>query len=320
MLDRRRALVAMAGMAVALGPFAVAPALAAFPEKPVTMVVGFGPGGMTDVTSRLLAQKLETILGSTVVVENKPGAGGVLAVNSVGQMPADGYTIVSLLTDGPFTSTYQNKPIDFSKWAIVGGYMPQERVMFAHKSAPFNTFQEMVTYAKSNPVTFADGGAFWSSRVVEAFGKKHGLQLRLVPFRSGAEGSAAILGGHVMIAETGVGTSAWKAAKKGDLKILATLSPGGLKDYGMPEVPTLDKLGADYVVRIFYGFAASAATPPDRLEKLRSAFKAAVEDPEVQEKMKALDLTPMWIDPKTYEETLRSVTRDAEKLRAYLAN
>jgi tripartite-type tricarboxylate transporter receptor subunit TctC len=319
MIDRRRALGVVGGVAGLLGGLWSIPEVAAFPDKPVTMVVGFGAGGMTDVSSRLLAQKLEKTLGVNVVVENKPGAGGVLAINSVGQMPADGYTIVSMLTDGPFTSTYQGKPIDFSKWAVVGGYMPQERVVFAHKSAPFNTFEEMVAFAKSNPVTFADGGAFWSSRVVEAFGKKHGLQLRLVPFRSGAEGSAAILGGHVMIAETGVGTSAWKAAKKGDLKILATLSPGGLKPFGMADVPTLDKLGADYVVRIFYGYAVSAATPPDRIEKLRASFKAAVEDPEMQEKLKALDLTPMWIEPKEYEATLRSVTDDANKLRAYLA-
>jgi len=319
MIDRRRALISLCGAVGLLGGPLVAPSVAAYPDKPITMVVGFGPGGMTDVSSRMMAQKLEKALGVNVVVENKPGAGGVLAINSVGQMPADGQTIVSFLTDGSFTSTYQNKPIDLSKWAIVGGYMPQERVLFAHKSTPFNTFQEMVTFAKANPVTFADGGAFWSSRVVEAFGKKNGLQLRLVPFRSGAEGSAAILGGHVMIAETGVGTSAWKAAKKGDLKILATLSPGGLKPFGLADVPTLDKLGADYVVRVVYGYAAPAATPPDRLEKLRAAFKAAVEDPEVQEKMKALDLTPMWIDPKTFEGTLRSVTGDAEKLRVYLA-
>jgi tripartite-type tricarboxylate transporter receptor subunit TctC len=319
MIDRRRALVALVGAAGVLGGPMVGPSMAAYPDKPITMVVGFGAGGMTDVSSRMLAQKLEATLGVNVVVENKPGAGGVLAINSVGQMPADGQTIVSFLTDGSFTSTYQKKPIDLSKWAIVGGYMPQERVVFAHKSTPFNTFQEMVEFAKSNPVTFADGGAFWSSRVVEAFGKKHNLQLRLVPFRSGAEGSAAILGGHVMIAETGVGTSAWKAAKNGELKILATLSPGGLKPFGLPDVPTLDKLGSDYVVRVVYGYAASAATPPDRLEKLRAAFKAAVEDPEVQEKMKALDLTPMWIDPKPFEETLKSVTGDAEALRAYLA-
>ncbi len=319
MIDRRRALGVLGAAAALFGGLWSVPAVAEFPDKPVTMVVGFGAGGMTDVSSRMLAQKLEKTLGVNVVVENKPGAGGVLAINSVGQMPADGYTIVSMLTDGPFTSTYQGKPIDFTKWAIVGGYMPQERVVFAHKSAPFNTFQEMVAFAKSNPVTFADGGAFWSSRVVEAYGKKNGLQLRLVPFRSGAEGSAAILGGHVMIAETGVGTSAWKAAKKGDLKILATLSLGGLKPFGMADVPTLDKLGADYVVRIFYGYAVSAATPPDRIAKLRASFKAAVEDAEIQEKLKALDLTPMWIDPKEYESTLRSVTDDANKLRAYLA-
>lgn len=317
MIERRQLLVGLGIVAGILTAGAVTPA-AAFPERAITMTVGFGAGGMTDVTSRMIAQKLEKALGTSVVVENKTGAGGVLAINAVGQMPADGHTIVSMLTDGPFTSTYQNKPIDLKNWAVVGGYMPQERVLFAAKNAPFDTFEEMVAFAKSNPVTFADGGAFWSARVMEAFAKKHGLQVRLVPFRSGAEGSAAILGGHVMIAETGTGTSAWKAAKKGDLKILATLTPGGLAPFGMPEVPTFDKVGADFVVRIYYGYAASAATPADRLEKLRTAFKTVIEDPEVQEKMKALDLTPTWIEPKTYEDILRSVTDDADKLRDYL--
>lgn len=121
MIDMRRALGVVGGVAGLLSGLWFVPELAAFPDKPVTMVVGFGAGGMTDVSSRLMAQKLEKTLGVNVVVENKPGAGGVLAINSVGQMPADGYTIVSMLTDGPFTSTYQGKPIDFSKWAIVGG-------------------------------------------------------------------------------------------------------------------------------------------------------------------------------------------------------
>ena len=130
-----------------------------FPEGRITMVVGFGAGGMTDVTSRILAQKLEKLLNTTVIIENRVGAGGTLAINSVRQMSADGYTMVSLLSDGPFTAAYQGKPINLADWAIIGGYMPQERVLFAAKAAPFQTVQEMMVYAKTNPITMSDGGS-----------------------------------------------------------------------------------------------------------------------------------------------------------------
>jgi tripartite-type tricarboxylate transporter receptor subunit TctC len=282
------------------------------------MVVGFGAGGMTDVTSRILANKLEKILGVTVIVENKGGAGGTLAIKSVGQMEADGSTMVSFLTDGPFTAAYQDRPIDLNDWAVIGGYMPQERVLFAGKSAPFNTAQEMIEYAKKNHITMSDGGSFWSARVMEAFAKKHNLQVAVVAQRSGQAGSNEVMGGHVTMAETGTGTPAWSAAKNGDLKIIATLTPGGLASFGLPNIPTFEKLGADFLPRMFYGYAVRAATPPDRVAKLRAAFKQAVEDPDVRAQMTKLDLTPMWIDPETYAQTLRRVADDGVKLREYL--
>jgi tripartite-type tricarboxylate transporter receptor subunit TctC len=121
-----------------------------------------------------------------------------------------------------------------------------------------------------------------------------------------------------MAAETGTGTPAWAAGKTGELKILATLTPGGLAPFGMPDVPSIEKFGADYIARVFYGYAVRASTPPDRIAKLREAFKKAVEDPEVQKQMTAIDLTPQWIDPKTYENTLKKVVEDANKLKEYL--
>ena len=127
-----------------------------------------------------------------------------------------------------------------------------------------------------------------------------------------------VLGGHVTMAETGTGTPAWAAAKGGELKILATLTLGGLAPFGMPEVPTLEKLGADFVPRVYYGYAVRAATPKVRVEKLRAAFKQAVDDPDVQAQMRKIDLTPQWIDAKAYEEILRKVVDDAEKIKEYL--
>jgi tripartite-type tricarboxylate transporter receptor subunit TctC len=316
MLDRRR-LLTMAALVIAAMPAAPASAQR-FPDRRITMVVGFGAGGMTDVSSRMLARKLEELLGTTVIIENKAGAGGTVAIGAVAQMPADGHTLVSLLTDGPFTAAFQGRPLNLDEWAIIGGYMPQERVLFAAKSAPFNTAREMMAYAKSNPITASDGGSFWSGRVIEAFAKKHGLEIAVVPQRSGQAGSNEVMGGHVTMAETGTGTPAWSAAKAGDLKIIATLTPGGLGQFGMPEIPTFDKLGADFVTRMFYGYAVHAATPADRIERLRAAFKQAVEHPEVRAQMTKLDLTPEWIDPKTYEATLRQVAAEGEKLREYL--
>ena len=120
------------------------------------------------------------------------------------------------------------------------------------------------------------------------------------------------------MAETGTGTPAWSAAKGGELKILATLTSGGLGAFGMADVPTLEQLGADFVPRVYYGYAVRAATPPDRIAKLRAAFKVAVDDPDVQAQMKRIDLTPQWIEPKAYEETLRKVVDDAARLKEYL--
>src|SRR5262245_7058308 len=109
----------LATAAVLAASLACGPAQAqTYPEQRITMVVGFGAGGMTDVSSRILAAKLEKLLATTIIIENKGGAGGTLAINAVGQMPADGYTLVSILTDGPFTSAYQNKPINLADWAI----------------------------------------------------------------------------------------------------------------------------------------------------------------------------------------------------------
>jgi tripartite-type tricarboxylate transporter receptor subunit TctC len=140
----------------------------------------------------------------------------------------------------------------------------------------------------------------------------------VVAQRSGQAGSNEVMGGHVTMAETGTGTAAWSAAKNGDLTIIATLTPGGLAAFGMPDVPTFQKLGADFVPRMYYGYAVRAGTPAERIAKLRAAFKQAVEDPEIRAQMTRIDLTPMWIDPAAYSETLRQVADDGVKLREYL--
>lgn len=318
MLDRRTFLASSLGFAAQSVLAQGASEAQAFPSGRITLMVGFGAGGMTDVSSRILASVMEKALKTPVIVENRGGAGGILAINAVRQMPADGHTMVSFLTDAPFTASFQGKPINLDDWALIGGYMPQERVLFAVKDAPFNTAQEMMAYAKTNPLTMSDGGSFWSARVMEAFAKKHGLQIAVMAQRSGQAASTDLMGGHVSLAETGTGTPAWTAAKQGELKILATLTPGGLAAFGMPHVPTFEQLGADYVSRQYYGYAIRSATPGDRIEKLRAMLSEIMSDSAVRAQFAAIDLTPGWMDAKGYEALLQSVARDGEAMRKYL--
>ncbi len=304
--------------AILAASMGVAAAAEDYPSKPIKLVVGFGAGGMTDTSSRIIAEELNKRLGARVLVENQPGVGGLLALDAVKREAADGYTIVTFLSDSPFTAAYQDKPLDFNQWTMLGGYMPQERVLFGREDNPFKSLDEMISYAKTNDVTFADGGSFWSARVMEAFAKQNGLKMRLVPYKSGAEGSAAILGGHVMLAETGVGTPAWTSAKEKGLVIMATLSPGGLADFGLPNIPTLKSTGAKFVVDLYYGLAISANTPPERIQKLRAALQAIVEDPAVQERFRRIDLILKWTPGDTYMELMKGVAASAAGLKAFV--
>src|SRR5439155_18425708 len=143
MIDRRATLAGLAAPATMLTVGPDATLAQGYPDKRINIIVGFGAGGMTDVTSRMIARHMEKTFGVNVIVENKTGTGGTLAIGAVAQMPADGHTMVSFAAEAPFTSAYQNRPINMDEWAMIGGYMPQERILFAVKSAPFNTIQEM---------------------------------------------------------------------------------------------------------------------------------------------------------------------------------
>lgn len=308
-----------AALAVAGASAAWSPAQAAFPEKPVTILVGYGAGGMTDVSTRILAEKLEKILGVDIIVENKPGAGGTIAWAELLNRPADGYTFVSFGSSAYVTAVMLERDIKLDDFSPIGSFMKQHRVLFARKDMPFKTLDEMMEYAKKSPVTFADGGAYWAARVVEAMSKQFDLKMRLVPFRSGSEGSAAILGGHVATAETGVGTGAWLGAtREGKLNILATLSPGNLDEVGQPGVKSISDVGAKYLAQMYYGYAAKAGTPADRVKILADAVEKALADPDSVKKFQSRDLIPEWIPGDKYMTTLKGFSGEAKELKAYL--
>lgn len=311
----------IAAFTIAAGFTAAAPAAAEYPDKPITIVIGYGPGGMTDVSTRILAERLEKILGVDVLIEHKPGAGGVLAWQSLQERAADGYTIVDFGSSAYVTAIMLDREIGLDDFTPLGSIMVQQRVLFGRKDMPFKTMEELIAYAKDNPVTFADGGAFWASRVIEAMAKQMDLKFRLVPFKSGAEGSAAILGGHVATAETGVGTGAWMGAtREGKLNVLGVLSPGNLDDVGQPGVRNIGDVGAKYLVQMYYGYAVKKGTDPEQVKVLTAAIEQALTDEATEKKFRDRDLIPEWIPGDEYLTLLNGLTGEAKELKAYLAD
>ena len=160
------------------------PAAAAdnYPGKPITVIVPWGAGGMSDVTGRMLFERMKEILGEPLVVVNRGGAGGVVGINSIVNAKPDGYTLGSGCIPLGLTAPYflDADPVDLDKLSYIGSYTPQERVLFATPDQPFDTLEEFIAYAKANPgkLSVGSGGAQWALEVIKAIDKDEGLDLK----------------------------------------------------------------------------------------------------------------------------------------------
>ncbi len=275
-----------------------------YPNKPITIVVPWGVGGMTDVTARLLAEKFKAEFGQQVMVLNKPGANGAIGLKYALGQDANGYTLVvgpatDLLVGPYFLGT---EPFDPKELSFVGSYMPQERVLFTTPDKPYKTFQEFIEYARKHPgeVSVGSGGLQWALEVMKSVAVKEGLKMKYVMFKSGGEASTAILGKHVDVCETGTGTPAYQAARDGKLTLLVSLSAGKVPFF--PDTKNLKEMGYPYNVPITYGLLMRAGTPEPIRKKLEQTLKKIIDDPETREKITGMGLTPQFTDGKTYEK------------------
>lgn len=297
------------------------PALAQddFPSEPIRLIIPYGAGGMTDTSGRILATALGAELGQRVDVVNQPGAGGYLGMSEAMRADPDGHTIVAVTTD-IFANTVLLERDEFSMddVSLVGSFMPQQRPLYANPDAPWDGFDGFLEYARENQVTFADGGALWAGNIVRALAKQEDLQITIIPFDSGAAGSAALLGGHVDIGETGVGTPAWQAAKNGDLDFLTLLTDGDLEPFGFPEVQNVAELGGEHVMRMYYGLAVPGDVPDEIRQTWETALENVLNDPAVVERLEALDLTPVFMPADEYASIIDAVLVEAADLKAFL--
>ncbi len=291
-----------------------------YPTKPITIIVPWGAGGMSNVSTRMLGEKMKAILGQPIVYINKPGASGVIGLNAVKKAKPDGYTIASGALTLGFTSPFffDTDRFEVDDFVYIGSYMPQERVLFTTNDKPYKTWEEFIAYSKAHPgkVSVGSGGAQWALEVMKSIARKENIKWKYVMFKSGGAASSAILGGHVDACETGTGTPAYQSARQGKLRVLVDL--GTEKVPFFPGVRNMKDLGYPFSTMLEYGMAMPAGVPEEIRQKLENALKTVMQDKELMNKMGETGFTPRFVSGSGYREIVIGAINDTPALQDYV--
>ena len=304
-----RFLSVLIGIIAVFGIPAIGIAQDAFPSKTITITVGFPPGGNTDVIARIVAERMEAILGQRIVIDNRAGAGSTLAAAHVARSAPDGYT---LLTGSPSTNAiapnlYTNLPYDSLKaLAPVALLVNGPAVLVVHPATPASTIQELVALYRREPGkhNYATGGNGTHAHLItEWLMEASGTSIVHVPFRGGGPALQAVLAGEPAIIIDNLPT-ALPHIQAGRVKALAVFSAKRVSV--LPDVPTMVEAGyKDMVTDSWTAFYAPAGTPPEIIAKLNAAAVAAVRDPQVVEKLTKLSAVPVGSTPAELDALTR---------------
>ncbi|MBI3375948.1 MAG: tripartite tricarboxylate transporter substrate binding protein [Betaproteobacteria bacterium] len=264
----------------------------AYPNKPIRMVVGFPPGGGTDVVARIITPKLSENLGQPVVIENRPGATGTVAAAAVAKSPADGYTImmghVSVNAIAP--SLFPNLPYDVIKdFAPVTLAASVPHFIVVHPSLPVTSIRELIAYAKARPgkLSFPSAGNGSTPHLSgEMFKSMTGIDLVHVPHKGTGQSIQDLLAGQHQVAFDTVPAST-PYVRSGRMRVLAVSSAKRLAD--SPEVPTVEEAGVPgYQINTWYGVFAPAGTPEAIVHRLHAEIAKAMHSPETRSRLTEL--------------------------------
>jgi tripartite-type tricarboxylate transporter receptor subunit TctC len=300
--------VALIAAACALVAAEGAPAQT-YPVKSVRIVVGLAPGGTTDVVSRILAQRLGEAWGQTVVVDNRPGASGMIGGDLVAKSPPDGYTL--LIT--PQTSIavapalYGKAPYDAARdFATISQVGSTPLLMVVHPSFPAQSFRDFVAMAKSrgNALTFGSGGIGSSPHMAgELLNARLGVRMNHVPYKGENPALADTIGGQVPIMFGNLPVAV-PHVKTGKLRALANTS--GKRSPLAPDVPTVAESGfPDFAIATWYGLLAPAGTPADLVARIQRDAAKAVNQPETHERLVGLGVDIVASTPEEFSRFLR---------------
>lgn len=289
-----------------LGAFAQA-----FPQKPVRVVIGFPPGGGIDMVARLIAPKLSESLGQTVVIDNRPGANGVLAMDHVAKSPPDGHTLflgtLGNLSINP--SFYPNLPFSVDKQFVpVTEVASLSFVLFTNSGVSANTLQEFVTYAKANPgvLNFSSSGAGGLPHLAgELFSAAVGSKMVHVAYKGSAPSINDVMAGQVQMTFEAAAVGA-QQVKAGRLKALGVTGKKRLAL--LADVPTIQEVVPGFEALNWYGVVAPTGTPQETIRKLQQEIAKVMALPEIRDKMVAMGTEPVGSTPEEFGLYIKSET------------
>lgn len=256
-------------------------AWAAYPEKPVTVIVPSNAGGGTDTMARLVAKFAEEYLGQPMVIVNKPGAGGQIGFESIARAKKDGYTIGCIYT--PHVAAHVSAgraKYTLDSFAPIANVVTDPGVLVVKADSPFNTVEELIAFAKENPgklngSTSGPGGD--DDFALRQFEKAAGISINAVPSKGSSGQKAAVMGGHVDLAFMNA-SQVEAQVDSGELRLLGIMTVKR-RSY-LPELPTFQEMGYEVYSDSSRGFAAPAGVPEDVMAKLMEVFDKVLNDPE----------------------------------------
>lgn len=309
----------------ALSPLS-SPALAAFPDKPVKIIIGFPAGGPLDGHGRLLADKLQAALGQPVIIDYKAGAGGSVGADYVAKSPADGYTLmlantgVMVINPAVYPKlTYQT----LRDFVPIARTAQQPLAMVVHPSVPVKNVGELVALARRKPgqLNYGSAGNGGSSHLVpEMFKQATGTFIVHIPYKGSAPAMTDLLAGQVQMMAESVPLAS-QYVKQGKLRALAVT--GKERSAALPDIPTFTEAGIQGMEVVgFYGVLAPAGTPREVVARLSEAFRQVLSNPEVQKTMTTQGADPAFLNSEQFTRYLadelprwaRAVERSGTKL------
>jgi tripartite-type tricarboxylate transporter receptor subunit TctC len=306
----RRQFLQLAAGAAAL-PFAPLAARAqTYPSRPVRWIVGFTPGGATDIIARLVGQMLSERLGQSFVIENRPGGGSNIATEAVVRAPADGYTILLVGPANAVNATlYEKLNYNFIRdIAPVASISREPNVMVVNTSVPAKTVPEFIAYAKANPgkINMASSGNGTSVHVAgELFKMMTGVKMAHVPYRGAAPAVTDLLGGQVQVMFASMPSSI-EYIRAGKLRALAVTT--ATRSAALPDVATVGDFVPGYEASSVYGIGAPRATPADVVDKLNKEVNAILADPKAKARLGDLGGTALAGSPADFGKLIADET------------
>jgi tripartite-type tricarboxylate transporter receptor subunit TctC len=288
-----------------------------YPNKPIRLILGYGPGGVADITARLIAQKMSDSMGQQIVVDNRPSAGGIVAAQAVAAADPDGYTILHLnygnaVSEALFKKLPYDIQKDFEPVSLMGSF---DVVMLVDKNSDIQSVADFIAKAKANPEKYNLGSVSIGSgqhMAASLFKNMAGLQVEIIPYKATSNLFMSLKSKDISVAFEVI-SPAMQALKNGDMRALAVSSA---KRYeGLPQVPTTAESGVKgYDVVAWNGMAVPAKTPRAIVDRLNKEINLALKDPDVRAKFQSVGIDPKGGTPEDFKAIITSEVAKWKKL------